>query len=82
MLVAQQHLIREPHTVQVDQCNLASVLAYQVVTGCFGSKRVIKLNAVDVIARVQAIHQNDILLANAQREPRANNQYVITQPTA
>ena len=79
MLVAEQHLVSKTAAVRMDQGNLASPLAGQVVTGGFGGKGVIELDAVGII-RLHAVHQNDVVHVDVQRETRANHQDVIAKP--
>ena len=79
MLVAEQHLVGKTAAVGVDQRNLATPLAGEVVTGGFGGKGVIELDAVGVI-RLHAVHQNDVVHIHVQRETGANHQDVIAQP--
>ena len=78
MLIAEQHLVGKPAAVRVDQRNLATPLAGQIVTGGFGGKGVIELDAVGVIS-LHAVHQNDVFHIHVQRETGANHQDVVTQ---
>ena len=61
----------------MDQGYLASPLAGQIVTGGFGGKGVIELDAVGIIG-LHTVNENDIVHLDVQRETRANHQDVIT----
>lgn len=63
------------------QCNLTFTLIDQIITGGFGGKSVIKLNAVWGVG-FRTIHQNDILILDIQWEAGTDNQHVIAQAAA
>ena len=80
MLITEQYLVRRAAGIGVDEGNLASSLAYQEITGRFRRERVVELNTVWRF-RLCAIHQNDILVVDIQRETGADNQHIVAQPT-
>lgn len=65
MLVAQQHLIGKAAALRMNQRNLPSALANQIVAGGFGSEGMIELNAVVALA-VEAVHQHHVRAVNIQ----------------
>ena len=79
MFVAKQHLVSKTAAVRVDQRNLATPLAGQVVTSGFGGKGVIELDAVGII-RLHTVNQDNVVHIDVQRETRANHQDVIAEP--
>ncbi len=62
----------------MNQRNLPSSLAYQIVARGFGGKGMIVLNAVVALA-VEAVHQHHVRAVNIQGETRADDQHVIAQ---
>ena len=64
--------------MRVDQGNLATTLAGQVVTGGFSGKGVIELDAIGIIG-LHTVHEDDVVHIHVQRETRADDEDVITQ---
>lgn len=65
----------------MDERNLASPLANQIVTGSFRGKSVVKLNAVRPFA-LEAVNQRHVRPVNIQREAGADNQDIVAQAAA
>ena len=63
----------------MNQRNLPSPLANQIVARGFGGKGMIVLNAVVALA-VEAVHQHHVRTVNIQGETCADDQHVIAQP--
>ena len=63
----------------MNQRNLPSPLANQIVTGGFGGESMIELNTVVAFA-IEAVHQHHVRAVNIQRKTRADDQHVIAQP--
>ncbi|SSN11046.1 Uncharacterised protein [Klebsiella pneumoniae] len=72
VLVAQQHLVGKAAALRMNQRNLPSPLANQIVTGGFGGESMIELNTVVAFA-IEAVHQHHVRAVNIQRKTRADD---------